>query len=178
MRRTGEVGPLPNLAKLASRLLATPEVNVVGFGFLLHTPWELWLTGRGPSSHLAVTGELAAAISVAAAVHAAIALVAFWIVAGAGGGRRWVRSSSREGATVFVFASVLLTLIVESLATGVLTGWEHATFIPTVVEPGLAYASLGQFVTVPLLLLGILTRQLRHSTEDGDGSTGPTRERL
>lgn len=138
-----------------------PETNVLIFGFLLHLPWELWLSGagRGIDPHLLSSGELPLALSLAAVAHAGLDLLAFWFVAVGTRGRDWIRAPGIDTLGSFVLVSLLFTLIAESLLTGVFTGWEHLASLPTFVAPGLGYASLLQGLAVPLLIVAMVRRQ-------------------
>ena len=149
-------------------LAAFPEVNVLGFGFLLHLPWELWLSGSGSGvdGHLRSSGELPLALSLAALAHAGINLLAFWFIAGLARSRRWPGSAGADAIGIFVLSSLVFTLVAESLVMGVLTQWEHPAALPTFAAPGLGLPSLLQGIVAPLLIAGILRRQLRADPEE------------
>lgn len=145
-----------------------PELNLLAFGFLLHLPWELWLSGSGADvgAHLRNSGELPLALSLAALVHAGVGVGAFWFIAVGARSRNWIRVADYGAVLMFALASVVFTLIVESLVIGVLTWWEHPAFLPTFVAPGLEFPSVLQAVVTPLLILAVVRRQLRLSGEE------------
>lgn len=143
-------------------LAAAPEFNLLGFGFLLHLPWELWLSaaGSGLDGHLATSGELPLALSLASLAHAALDVVAYWFVAATFRSRQWIRSPRIDSIGLFVISSFLFTMIAESVVMGIFTGLEHAAALPAAVEPGLGFPSVLQGVISPLLILAIVRRQL------------------
>lgn len=149
-------------------LVALPELNLLAFGFLLHLPWELWLSGAGMTrdSHLLTSGELPLALSLAALMHAGINVAAFWFIAAGARTRGWIRAADRGAVLLFSFASVIFTLVVESLVIGVFTQWEHPALLPTFVAPGLELPSILQTVVTPLLMVAVVRRQLGSPRED------------
>lgn len=149
----------------ARSLTRLPELNLLAFGFLLHLPWELWLfeIGMSRESHLQTSGELPLALSLAAFAHAATNVIAFWFIAAVAGTRGWIGVADRGTGPMFVLSSGIFTLIFESLVMGVLTQWEHPSFLPTFVAPGIELASVLQAVVTPVLLVAVLRRQLGSS---------------
>lgn len=150
------------VCRLIRGLAGLPETNVLAFGFLLHLPWELWLFGSGSvmDSHVRDSGELPLALSLAALAHAAINLLAFWFIAAGVRTRSWIRSAGVDTLGVFVLSSVMFTLMAESLANGVFVEAEHLGALPSFVAPGQGVPSLLQSVVAPVLIVGILRRQL------------------
>lgn len=156
------------LAESMRALTGLPELNLLAFGFLLHLPWELWLSGAETSgdSHLATSGELPLALSLAALAHAAIGVIAFWFVAACARNRSWIRTTGAGGTGIFVLASLLLTMIGESVVMGLLTQFEHPRLLPTFVARGLGFPSLLQGVVSPLLMIAVVRRQLGWPVEE------------
>lgn len=156
------------LGGVVSPLASLPELNLLAFGFLLHLPWELWLSGVGADGgwHLWTSGELPLALSLAALAHAGVSLAAFWFVAVGARTRNWIRAADLGAAFLFALVSMVFTLIVESLVMGVLTQWEHPAYLPTFVAPGLELPSVLQSVVTPLLTVAVVRRQLRPSREE------------
>lgn len=150
------------LAESMRALTGLPELNLLAFGFLLHLPWELWLSGAETSgdSHLMTSGELPLALSLAALAHAAIGVFAFWFVAACARSRSWIRTAEADATGIFVIASLLLTMIGESVVMGLLTQFEHPRLLPTFVASGLGFPSLLQGVVSPLLMVLVVRRQL------------------
>ena len=156
---------LTNGVRYLARL---PELNVLAFGFLLHLPWELWLSGAvmGAEAHLATSGELPLALSSAAVAHAAIGVAAFWFVAAFARSRGWIRTSGLDAIGIFVLASLLFTLIAESLVMGLLSRLEHPGFLPTFAAPGLGLPSLLQGIVSSSLIILLVRRQLGSRPQD------------
>jgi hypothetical protein len=140
-----------------------PELNILFFAFLLFLPWELWLSASSlRSDGHALASEVAWMSTLASLGHAAISVLAFWVVAGGTPtARGWIRAPRPSTVLVFVLAALVFTVIGESAATGVLTEWEHVGSLPTLVAPGLGLASLLEVVTVPFATVWITGRQLR-----------------
>ena len=152
----------------AHSLTLLPELNLLAFGFLLHLPWELWLSGFGAdvAAHLRSSGELPLALSLAALVHAGVGVAAFWFIAVAVRTRNWIRVADYGAVLMFGLASVVFTMIVESFVIGVLTWWEHPALLPTFVAPGIELPSVLQAVVTPLLTIAVVRRQLRPPSEE------------
>lgn len=146
----------------ARRLLDLPEINVLFFAFVLFLPWELWLSAASlRSDGHGVPEEVAWMSTLASLGHAAVSVLAFWVVAGGTpAGRGWIRPPRPSSVLVFVLSALVFTVIGESAATGVLTGWEHAGSLPTLVAPGLGLASLLEVVAVPIATAWVVGRQL------------------
>lgn len=149
-------------------LARLPELNVLGFGFLLHLPWELWLSGAvmDVDSHLATFGELPLALSSAAVAHAALGVAAFWFVAAFARSRNWIQTPGMDAIGIYVFASLLFTLIAESLVMGLLSQLEHPGFLPTFAAPGLGLPSLLQGIVSSSLIVLLVRRQLGSRAQD------------
>lgn len=142
-----------------------PELNVIGFAFLLTLPWELWMSVSSlrQDFHGPTPVEVAAMSTLASLGHTAITLLGFWVVAGAAApapGRGWIRKPNVGGLVLFALAVLGFTVLVEALATGIFTNWQHATSLPSFIIPGLELASLLQVIAVPVLTAWIVSRQL------------------
>lgn len=157
------------LVRAAPSLRRSPELNLLMFGFLLHLPWELWLVGVGSNggSYLRTSGELPLALSLAALAHSGINLIAFWFIAAGARTREWMRDANRDVVLMFTLASVIFTLIAESMVTGVFTRWEHAAFLPTFAAPGVELPSVVQAIVTPLLIVAVVRHQLGVPGDDG-----------
>ena len=70
----------------------TPEFNVALFAFLKNLPWELWQAPLFERMAVAPHWDAVKTCSMAAAGDAAIALVAYWLVALVLRNRGWVIS--------------------------------------------------------------------------------------
>lgn len=106
------------------------------------------------------SGELPLALSLAALAHSGINLIAFWFIAAEARTRKWMREADRDIVLMFTLASVIFTLIAESMVTGMFTQWEHAAFLPTFAAPGVELPSVLQAAITPLLIVAVARRQL------------------
>ena len=128
---------------------------MLGFGFLLHLPWEVWLAlvSRQPDPHLVTTGELPIALALEAMSRAGLGVIGFWIVAGVNDSREWIEAGGSDELRLYLVACVVLTLIMESLAPGRMTDWRHPGSLAILASPGQALLAVLQIVTVPLVLV-------------------------
>ena len=133
---------------------------MVFFAFLLHLAWEFAqvpLFARMPSaSHWAAVQVCGRA----AVGDALIALVAFWGVAATARSRAWVLAPTRGQLLVFLGIGILITIVMEWLATQVLGRWAYGPEMPIVPVLGVGVSPLLQWVVVPPLVLWIVRRQL------------------
>jgi hypothetical protein len=90
----------------------------------------------------------------------AISLVAFWAVAGAARSRIWILAPTLRRRGGFVAVGVLITIIMEWLATRVLGRWAYAPAMPVlpILEVGLA--PVLPWILVPPLVVWFVRRQL------------------
>lgn len=150
------------------RAALLPELNLLAFAFLLHFPLELWLMEpKLPADpHILERGEVTAVCGTAAAGHAVIALLTFWLIAGAGT-RSWVHCPHWAETLLFVGSSGVFTLLAEP---GLGMMFErispHAETFANVWGGGRVLPSVLQAFAVPALLVWILGRQLRAGPAD------------
>lgn len=138
------------------------ELNLVGFAFLLHFPLELWIMEPKlrADPHILERGEVAAVCATAAAGHAMIALLMFWVIAAAGG-RRWVCGAHWAELLLFVLSTGIVTLVLEpGLGMWLERTSPHADTFANVWGSERLIPSLLQAFAVPALLVWILGRQL------------------
>lgn len=146
------------------RAALVPELNLLAFAFLLHFPLELWIMEpKLPADpHILERGEVTAVCGTAAAGHAVIALLTFWLIAGAGGKRSWFHRPHWVETLMFVLCSGLFTLLAEPGVGMMLErASPHADTLSNVWGSDRIVASVLQAFAVPALLLWILDRQLR-----------------
>lgn len=143
-----------------ARLFALPEANFFVFGYLVHYPWELLQTPL--FAHLAEVPHWQGVkfCSAAALGDALLTLVAYWIAASTDG-RRWMLDLGRRAVAVYLAAGLLATVGLEWLNTTVLGRWEYSPVMPTLPLLGTGLSPLVQWILLPLLVLGIVHRQLQ-----------------
>jgi hypothetical protein len=151
------------------RVVDSPELNIVLFAFLLSFPWEIlqgpFFEGRTEMRH----GEAVRTCTLASVGDVGLMLVNFWIVASAGGGRRWPLQPTVARVAGFTVLGLTGTILFEILATRVWHRWHYSALMPTVplLEVGLTPLLWG---LLPPLVVWVVCRQLR------GGSGGVTAE--
>jgi len=142
------------------------EFNLVVFALLLNFPWETLQAplfvgmGEAPYSE-AIRGCLRATLG-----DAVIMLLAYWIVSVALENRRWILSPRAAHLIWFIALGVLITAVIEWLATrGHWIGsWTYSAGMPVVPGVGIGLSPLLQWVIVPLLVVWFVHRQLSHGS--------------
>jgi hypothetical protein len=147
------------------RLLAltwTPEFNVALFAFLLNLPWELWQAPLFERMAEAPHWEAVKTCSKAAAGDAAIALVAYGLVALVLRHRGWAVSPTAWAMSGFAACGVGITVVIERLALGGhwLQGWSYSSLMPVVPGIGVGLSPVMQWLALPPLVIWLVRRQL------------------
>ena len=148
-----------------------PEFNLVVFALLLNFPWETLQAplfvgmGEAPYSE-AIRGCLRATLG-----DVVIMLLAYWIVSLTIRNRRWVLAPRAAHLTGFIALGVLITAVIEWLATrGHWIGsWSYSAGMPVVPGVGIGLSPLLQWVIVPPLVVWFVRRQLLLGSGDGAG---------
>jgi hypothetical protein len=142
------------------RVIDAPETNVAIFAFLLNLPWEFaqvpLFVGMPEAGHwraILVCGR-------ATLGDVAIALVAFGAVALAARSRAWVLAPTARRLGGFVAVGVLITVVMERLATGAQGRWTYAEAMPVVPLLGVGLSPLLQWIVLPPLVVWFVRRQL------------------
>lgn len=130
------------------RVLNLPEVHITMFAFLLSFPWEMF---QSPFFHGLAEAPHWEAVQLCTAAtlgDVGIMLALFWVVAGFGGGRHWVRRPKAGQVAGFTGLGLVVTVILEVLATHVWQRWSYSALMPVIpsIEVGL----------MPLLMWGVL----------------------
>src|SRR5258708_34638086 len=146
--------------KASDALLKSPEFNVVVFSFLLNLAWEYWqvpfFRGMADQPHwLGVKACTQATLG-----DAGIALAAFWIAAIFARARSWILRPNKLEAGIFLGVGVLVTILYEALATGVLERWAYSDAMPRLPLIGTGLLPLLQWLVIPLLVLWFVRRQI------------------
>jgi len=146
--------------KSQSGIQGLPEFNVAIFSFLLNFVWEMWqipfFAAIPDDPHwLGV-----AACTKASFGDAAISLVAFWCVAALARSRWWIIDSRPLQIAGFIAVGVVITIILEALATGPLERWSYTPSMPTLPVLGTGILPLLQWVLLPPLTIWFVRRQL------------------
>ncbi len=146
--------------KASDALLKSPEFNVVVFSFLLNLAWEYWqvpfFRGMADQPHwLGVKTCTQATLG-----DAGIALAAFWIAAIFARARSWILRPNKLDVGIFLGVGVLVTILYEALATGVLERWAYSDAMPRLPLIGTGLLPLLQWLVIPLLVLWFVRRQI------------------
>lgn len=162
------------------RAALVPELNLLAFAFLLHFPLELWIMEpKLPADpHILERGEVTAVCGTAAAGHALVALLTFWLIAGAGK-RSWVLRPHWVETLLFVGCSGVFTLVAEpGLGMMLERTSPHAETFANVWGGGRLLPSVLQAFAVPAVLVWILGRQLRAGPTDTAAVADPAAEQI
>ena len=153
-----------DLPKRLSSLARSPEIILGGFAFLLNFPWEMiqspLFQGMVDMPHW----DGVKYCTGAAFGDTAIMLVAFWIVAAVTGrGRTWLTQSGRMPVGAIVLVGVLITIVIEALATSGLwlKGWTYSVHMPMMPGTNIGLVPILQWIILPPLALLLARRQLR-----------------
>ncbi len=147
-------------ASALNSVLDLPEFNIAIFAFLLNFVWEFWQIGWfaeiGAAPHL----EGVKICTTATVGDVGIALAAFWIVSFSRNTRSWVCDPNSRDLVVFVLVGVVLTILLEWLATSVLGRWAYAESMPRLPILATGLVPLMQWVVIPPLILWFVRRQM------------------
>lgn len=137
-----------------------PELNVAIFSFLLNFVWEMWQIPffAGTSSDPHWVGVVSC--TQATFGDAIISLVAFWCVTAVARSRLWILDPSPSQVGAFVAVGVVITIILEALATGPLERWSYTSSMPTLPVLGTGILPLLQWIVLPPLTIWFVRRQL------------------
>jgi hypothetical protein len=142
------------------RLLNLPELNIAIFSFFLNFLWEIQqmpffqissefsCLNRVKNCTLATVGDIG------------ILLTAFWFVAVVSKSRQWFRQLRWWQLSNFILVGVVITVIFEALATGVLDKWEYANIMPIVPFFSIGLLPLLQWILIPPTIIWFVKRQL------------------
>lgn len=137
-----------------------PESNVVLFAFLLNLPWELWQIPLFKHMPLLAHWDGVILCTRAALGDAAIALLAFWLVAAMARTRNWMRRPTGITLGAFVAIGVVVTIAFEYWATQIGARWEYAEHMPRLPLLGTGLAPLLQWLLIPPLVVWLVRRQI------------------
>ncbi len=137
-----------------------PEFPLAGFGFLLHFVWEMmqvpWFDGMLETSH----GTVVWLCTRATFGDVVILVVAYWTGSAVVRQRQWLIRGLRLPALVTVATGVLITVVFEWLATGMLDRWSYADNMPVVSGIGVGLTPLLQWLVLPPLALWLARRHI------------------
>ncbi|GAP99469.1 hypothetical protein [Leptolyngbya sp. NIES-2104] len=145
---------------MLNRWLNLPEWNIGIFSFLLNFVWEIqqmpFYQIPAEFSH----SEMINNCTLATVGDIGISVAAFWAVAAIAKSRQWFHQPSRWQISGFILVGVVITLIFEALATGVLNKWQYSTLMPTLPFLGTGLLPLLQWALLPPIVIWFVKRQL------------------
>lgn len=131
------------------------------FTFLLNFVWEsaqVPLFAEMPLTPHWLSVQICARATVG---DVAIALAAFSIVAAMARSRAWILAATPRQLTAFVAVGVVVTVVMEWLATHWLGRWTYAETMPIVPGLEVGLAPLLQWLVIPPLVVWFVRRQLK-----------------
>jgi hypothetical protein len=148
------------LTRWLSNLSGTPEFNILVFSFLLNLAWEYWQVPffRGMADQPHWLGVKACALATLG--DAGIALAAFWVTAIFAKARSWILQPRKADIVVFVGVGILVTLVFETLATGVLARWSYNDAMPRLPILGTGLLLAIQWLIIPPIVIRFVRRQI------------------
>ena len=139
-----------NMSSLSSRF---PELPLAGFGFLLHFAWEMmqvpWFDGMLEASH----GTVVWLCTRATFGDVVIMVFAFWVGSWTVRSRTWVVARFWRPVLVTIATGLLITVVFEWMATGMLDRWSYADTMPVVPGVGIGLTPFLQWLLLPPLVL-------------------------
>lgn len=141
-------------------ILEAPETNVAIFAFLLNLTWEFAQVPLFAGMPSAEHWHAVLVCARATLGDVVIALVGFWTVAASTRARTWVLRPTTAHVTGFVAVGLLITVVMEWLATRVLGRWTYAEAMPVIPLLEVGLAPLLQWIVLPPIVVWFVRRQL------------------
>lgn len=142
-----------------------PELHIAVFAFLLSFPWEVlqgpFFQGMTEVRH----GDAVRICTPATPGDVGLMLVNFWVVAWAGGGRRWPLQPTVARVVGFTGLGLAATILVEILASRVWPLWRYSDLMATIPLLEVGLVPLLMWGVLPPLTLWFVRRQLRGATD-------------
>lgn len=136
------------------------ELPLAGFGFLTHFVWEMLqaplFTGMAEAPH----GSVVWLCIQATGGDILILLASFWLSSVACGNRRWLLKGERKPAIILIITALIVTVILEWLATGPLERWAYADSMPIIPFLGVGVAPLLQWLLLAPLIMWLTRRHM------------------
>jgi hypothetical protein len=156
----------------ASAFLGHPLLDVTVLAFFLHFVWEFWqvpwYAEMSAMPHL--DGILVCSRATLGDVF--ITLFGYALISLAARDWFWIRNATLRRVTVYVFIGLMVTVVLEFLATDVLDRWQYAADMWVVPLVGTGMAPILQWIVIPLLSVFAL-RRLWSGRREPSAATDP-----
>lgn len=145
---------------LYNRALLLPELPLAMFGFLTHFVWEMLqvplFAGMAQAPHSSVVWLCIRATG----GDVVILLTSYWFSSLVWGHRRWLLEGNRKPAITLVITALIVTIVMEWLATGPLERWEYANSMPMIPLVGIGFSPLLQWLLLSPLIMWLTRRHI------------------
>ncbi len=145
--------------------LALPEFHVLLFAVLLNYPWEFiqspLYAGMADERHW----DAVKTCTVAALGDGVLMVVAYWGAALFVRSRRWIVAPGVRALVAFLLIGVCIAICIELLARRGwwLQQWQYSEAMPLIPGLGVGWIPVLQWLILPPLVIGLVSRQLRGS---------------
>jgi hypothetical protein len=112
--------------------------------------------GMAEASH----GSVVWACIQAAGGDVLILLASFWMASIVCGSRQWLIAGERKPAVALIITALIVTIILERLATGPLERWVYADSMPIIPFLNVGVAPLLQWLLLPPLIMWLTRRHV------------------
>lgn len=131
------------------------------FSFLVNFVWEMWqmpfYQGLSTMDHM----DVVRSCTQASIGDGVISLLAFWSAAAVVQSRRWFLSLTPIPALMYWTVGIVITIVMEWLATGSLNRWQYSAAMPQLPILGTGLLPLLQWTLLPAVILVLVQRQVR-----------------
>ena len=141
-------------------ILEAPETNVAIFAFLLNLTWEFAQVPLFAGMPSAEHWHAVLVCARATLGDVVIALIGFWTIAASTRARTWVLRPTAAHIIGFEAVGLLITVVMEWLATRVLGRWTYAEAMPVIPLLEVGLAPLLQWIVLPPIVVWFVRRQL------------------
>ena len=156
----------PRIAAAWHAVIASPEVTLAIFALLLNFPWEILQAPLYVDMASYPHAEATRACLNATIGDMVIMLMSHAIVAISWRDRRWMVTASRSQLALFIAIGVSVTVLIEWLAVHRLwvSTWSYLPTMLLLPGTGVGLAPVLQWITLPVLCVWFVRRQLAGST--------------
>jgi hypothetical protein len=146
------------MSKSHSQILATPEINLFLFAFLLNFVYEVWQSPYYSFYNSPSLAEKIRDLTHCSFGDAVIILVCHWVVSAIARSRYWILHPSRQFTLPFTSLGLVITLALETYRVNV----SKVYGVPVLAVPILGMSGLAiiQWIILPPLILYLARRHI------------------